>query len=68
MGYDGHRKEKPTISYQKAGYDISLCTDEKCPLFPFRFGKEIDRSGPQKESRDIPNRLASQAVETLIPA
>ncbi len=36
-GYDSHKKDgKPTVSYQTAGYAVTRCAVQNCPLWPYR--------------------------------
>jgi len=53
---DGRRRDKPTVSYQSAGYEVSKCPDEICPLWPYRSGREVEESRPKKNKARIPQQ------------
>ncbi len=52
MGFDRHRtKGTGCVSYHSAGFEVSKCPDNQCPLWVFRLGREIEETIPKEPVR-----------------
>ena len=43
--------------------EVKLCTAERCPLWPWRMGKNPYRKGPSEAQREAARRMAEKRKE-----
>ncbi len=67
-GYDGARnpEKTPIVSYSTAGHEVKRCLDKKCPLWPFRQGREINGDEPLTKEGGTNEKLTDKNPKTKI--